>query len=92
MTDYLKRCIELAAASVARGRFAVGAIIVLGEEEISTGMSSTEIKHAPTAYAEMEAIRTGGSKTSGCTLYSSLDQETMTTWRIPNTMTSCLAI
>lgn len=73
---FLREAITLARANVARGGRPFGAVLVKDGAVVATGVNEIAATHAPTAHAELNAIR-AGSRTlgsadlSGCTVFSS---------------------
>lgn len=80
MTDneWMQRALELAAQAADEGEVPVGAVIVKGDQLISTGRNRRELGRNALAHAEIEAIHgaceaLGGWRLSGCTLYVTLE-------------------
>ncbi|PWN02283.1 nucleoside deaminase [Nocardioides silvaticus] len=76
--SWLSRAVELATANVASGGGPFGAVIVRGDELVSTGQNRVTRDLDPTAHAEVVAIRTacsvlGDFSLAGCTLYTSCE-------------------
>jgi len=77
--EYLDLAIEKSRESVNEGGFPVGAVVAVGGEVISTGISNGKILSDPSSHAEMVAIRKActeiGSRNLGKTaiLYSSME-------------------
>lgn len=74
---FLKRAIELAAESAAKGGFPAGAVIVKDGLVIGEGLSIGNILHDPTSHGEMDAIRNACKNIrsidlSGTVLYDSM--------------------
>lgn len=75
---YLQQAIDLAVANAEGGGGPFGAVIVKGEEMISTGQNHVTRDNDPTAHAEVTAIRSacatlGTFSLAGATLYSSCE-------------------
>ena len=75
---WLSHAIELATANVARDGGPFGAVIVRGDELVSSGQNRVTRELDPTAHAEVVAIRSactvlGDYSLSGCTLYTSCE-------------------
>jgi guanine deaminase len=75
---WLGRAIDLATANVAGGGGPFGAVIVRGDELVSTGQNRVTRDLDPTAHAEVVAIRTACTvladfSLAGCTLYTSCE-------------------
>ena len=75
---WLARAVDLAKANVASGGGPFGAVIVRGDELVSTGQNRVTRDLDPTAHAEVVAIRTactvvGDFSLAGCTLYTSCE-------------------
>jgi tRNA(Arg) A34 adenosine deaminase TadA len=60
--EIMKMAIELARKGYEESGFAVGAIIVKGDEIISQGINTSKKDSDPTAHAEIVAIRNAGKK------------------------------
>ena len=82
MKDYKPEYMDLAAKlsydNIDRGGGPFGAVIVRGDEIVSTGANSVTLDNDPTAHAEVNAIRNacrklGTFKLEGCTVYSSCE-------------------
>ncbi len=76
--SWLARAVELATANVAGGGGPFGAVIVRGDELVSSGQNRVTRDLDPTAHAEVVAIRAactvlGDFSLAGCTLYSSCE-------------------
>ena len=76
--DFMRMAIEHAAAAQASGEVPVGAVLVKGNEVISTGANKPIAAHDPTAHAEIEALRAGGRalnsyRLTDTTLYVTLE-------------------
>lgn len=74
----LIKIIELSKESVAKGGFPVGAIVLLNNEIIATGVSNGKQLNDATSHAEICAIREASKKLNkrdlkGATIYSSLE-------------------
>ena len=76
--DYIKRAIEIAKLSEAKGGCAIGAIVVLDGEIIAEGMSLAGVVHDVTQHGESSAIRQACEKLKdinldGCILYGTFE-------------------
>ena len=76
--DFMRIALEHAAAAQASGEVPVGAVLVKGNEVISTGANKPIAAHDPTAHAEIEALRAGGRalnsyRLTDTTLYVTLE-------------------
>ncbi len=74
----MRRAIELARESVARGGGPFGAVVARGEDVVGTGSNRVVESADPTAHAEVEAIRAAcralrTHDLSGCTLFTSCE-------------------
>ncbi|WP_183101002.1 nucleoside deaminase [Nocardioides pelophilus] len=77
-TTWLAHAVDLATANVAGGGGPFGAVIVRGDELVSTGQNRVTRDNDPTAHAEVVAIRSacsvlGDFSLAGCTLYTSCE-------------------
>ena len=77
-TEWMRRALGLASEAAAEGEVPVGAVIVKGDQLISTGRNRRELGKNALAHAEIEAINgacrvLGGWRLSGCTLYVTLE-------------------
>jgi tRNA(adenine34) deaminase len=75
---YMRRCLELARAALARGDVPVGAVIVDEDRIVGEGTESTRVLADPTAHAEVLAVRTAcqarhTTTLNGVTLYSTVE-------------------
>ncbi len=75
---WLAHAVELATANVEHGGGPFGAVIVRGDELVSTGQNRVTPELDPTAHAEVVAIRSacavlGDFSLAGCTLYASCE-------------------
>ena len=75
---WLAHAVELATANVAHGGGPFGAVIVRGDELVSSGQNRVTRDLDPTAHAEVVAIRSacsvlGDFSLAGCTLYTSCE-------------------
>lgn len=75
---WLAHAVELATANVAHGGGPFGAVIVRGDELVSSGQNRVTRDLDPTAHAEVVAIRSacsviGDFTLGGCTLYTSCE-------------------
>ncbi|MEV6604459.1 nucleoside deaminase [Kutzneria sp. NPDC051319] len=75
---WLDEAVRLASANVATGGGPFGAVIVRGDELISTGVNRVVPTLDPTAHAEVVAIReacqrVGDFRLTGCVLFSSCE-------------------
>ncbi|MEZ0578345.1 nucleoside deaminase [Nocardioides sp. MH1] len=75
---WLARAIELATSNVTHGGGPFGAVIVRGDELVSSGQNRVTRDNDPTAHAEVVAIRSacslvGDFSLAGCTLYTSCE-------------------
>lgn len=73
---YLREAIALAQANISKGGRPFGALVVLGDEVIATGVNEIQSTNDPTAHAELLAIRAAGRKLgspdlSECIVYAS---------------------
>lgn len=76
--EYMDIAARLSSDNVDNGGGPFGAVIVRGNEIISTGVNSVTSDNDPTAHAEVNAIRSacrklGRFKLEGCTIYSSCE-------------------
>ncbi len=76
--DFMRQALRLAAQAQQRGEVPVGAVLVLDERIIATGSNHPIRSHDPTAHAEIEALRAGGTalgsyRLTGTTLYVTLE-------------------
>jgi len=76
--SWLTRAVELATANVASGGGPFGAVIVRGDELVSSGQNRVTRDLDPTAHAEVVAIRSacsvlGDFSLAGCTLFASCE-------------------
>lgn len=74
--EHLREAIRLAKENAARGGRPFGAVLVMGDEVIATGVNEVLASHDVTAHAEMEAVRAactklGRSDLSGSVVYAS---------------------
>ena len=77
-SQWLARAVELAVANVTGGGGPFGAVIVRGDELVSTGQNRVTRDLDPTAHAEVLAIRSactvvGDFSLAGCVLYTSCE-------------------
>lgn len=75
---FLQQAIDMSAESVARGAFPVGAVLVVDNKVIATGVSDGKRAHDATSHAEIAAIRAasealGMRNLKTATLYSSME-------------------
>ena len=75
---WLRRCLELAAASAARGEVPVGAVVVMDGRMVAEAGNRCEELRSPIAHAELEALRgalaaCGAGRLPAATLYCSLE-------------------
>ena len=73
---YLHEAIELARANISKGGRPFGAVVVLDDEVIATGVNEILSTNDPTAHAELSAIRAasrklGSPELSECIVYAS---------------------
>jgi tRNA(Arg) A34 adenosine deaminase TadA len=73
--EFMWKAIEIAKESAKKGDYALGAVIVKGDEIISTGTTNLKHENDPTVHAEIVAIRNacrdmGVKYLEGCILYS----------------------
>lgn len=73
---YLREAIELARANISKGGRPFGALVVLDDEVIATGVNEILSTNDPTAHAELSAIRAasrklGSPNLSECIVYAS---------------------
>ena len=59
---FMQKAIELARQSAAQGDYALGAVIVKGDEIIAEGTTNVKHENDPTVHAEVVAIRTACRK------------------------------
>lgn len=79
---WMRRALELAAASARLGEIPVGAVIVEGDQIVAEAGNLKEANQDPLGHAEVIAIRRAAEKLgrwrlSGCTLYVTLEPCTM---------------
>ena len=77
-TTWLAHAVDLATANVERGGGPFGAVIVRGDELVSSGQNRVTRDLDPTAHAEVVAIRSaatvlGDFSLAGCTLFTSCE-------------------
>jgi tRNA(adenine34) deaminase len=77
-TIFLRRCLELAQASLEAGETPVGSLIVRGDEILGEGIEGVRTLFDPSAHAEVQAIRAAcrrqrSTDLSGCTLYTTVE-------------------
>lgn len=75
---WLTQAVDLAVANVAAGGGPFGAMVVRGDQALSTGVNRVTRDNDPTAHAEVVAIRTacttiGGFSLAGCVLFTSCE-------------------
>ncbi len=75
---WMLAALELARAAAAAGEVPVGAVVVQGGVEVGSGGNRREADRDPLAHAEMlalrqAAVRVGGWRLAGCTLYVTLE-------------------
>jgi len=75
---YMRRCLELARASLAQGDVPVGAVIVDGDRIVGEGTECTRALTDPGAHAEVRAIQAAcrvrqSTDLTGLTLYSTVE-------------------
>lgn len=58
--NFMRRALELAAATEAQGEVPVGAVLVQGEQVLAEGRNRPIEAQDPTAHAEIEALRAAG--------------------------------
>ena len=76
--DFMRRAIELAARARSRGEVPVGAVLVRDGTIVAEGANRPLEARDPTAHAEIEALRAGGTalgnyRLTGATLYVTLE-------------------
>jgi tRNA(adenine34) deaminase len=76
--DYMRLCLALAAQAQQHGEVPVGAVLVLAGRVIAEGSNCPIASHDPTAHAEIEALRAGGTalgsyRLTDTTLYVTLE-------------------
>ena len=76
--DFMRKAIELSIENVKNGGGPFGAVIVKDGEIVATGVNRVTANHAPTAHAEVSAIRAACQKLgtfdlSGCEIYTSCE-------------------
>src|SRR5580693_3964213 len=76
--DFMRQALLLAATAQQRNEVPVGAVLVLGERVIAAGSNRPVASHDPTAHAEIEALRAGGTalgsyRLNDTTLYVTLE-------------------
>jgi len=79
---YMRLALAEAEQALAENEVPVGAVIVQGERVIASAHNQREMRHDPTAHAEMIAItqaagHLGDWRLAGCTLYVTLEPCTM---------------
>lgn len=75
---HMRRCLELARASLEAGEVPVGSLVARGTEILGEGIESVKALLDPSAHAEVQALRAacrklGSLDLSGCTVYSSVE-------------------
>jgi tRNA(Arg) A34 adenosine deaminase TadA len=75
---FMREAIRLSIENVKNGGGPFGAVIVRGNDIISTGVNRVTSQHDPTAHAEVSAIRAACNKLgtfdlSGCDIYTSCE-------------------
>lgn len=75
---YMRQCLALAEAAMAKGEVPVGAMVVLQGRVLGEGMEATCESHDPTAHAEVLAVRAAcaAGRTrilQGATLYTTVE-------------------
>jgi tRNA(adenine34) deaminase len=76
--DFMRKALEQAHLAKARGEIPVGAVLVRGDEIISSGANCPISSNDPTAHAEVEALRAAGRalrsyRLTDTTLYVTLE-------------------
>jgi tRNA(adenine34) deaminase len=76
--DFMRLALEQAATAQVNGEVPVGAVLVRGDEVIATGANHPIASNDPTAHAEIEALRAGGTalgsyRLTDTTLYVTLE-------------------
>ena len=76
--DFMRVALEQAGAAAAAGEVPVGAVLVSSGTVIATGSNRPIAAHDPTAHAEIEALRAGGTalqsyRLTDTTLYVTLE-------------------
>ena len=77
-TYYMRLALYEAETAQRRGEVPVGALVVSGDEVLSSGFNSSVGDHDPTAHAEVVALRRAGAllknhRLPGCDLYVTLE-------------------
>src|ERR1022692_2573031 len=77
-TDYMRSALELAESAQAAGEVPVGAVVVKDGQIIGRGFNAPISRHAPSAHAEMLALRDaaqniGNYRLVGCELFVTLE-------------------
>ena len=77
-SQFMKKCLQLAAEAKASGKPGVGSVLVLNGHIIGEGIEGSPTLPAPLAHAEILAITDGMSKLnpanlSDCTLYTTVE-------------------
>lgn len=75
---YMRHCLALAEAALAKGEVPVGAMVVHEGRVLGEGVEATQALHDPTAHAEVLAVRSactaGHTRTlAGATLYTTVE-------------------
>jgi tRNA(adenine34) deaminase len=75
---FMARALEQARLAQAAGEVPVGAIVVLNDEVIATGINSPISSNDPTAHAEIQALKRAAHtlknyRLNGCSLYVTLE-------------------
>lgn len=76
--EFMQMAIDLSIDNVANGGGPFGAVIVRDDKVVATGVNRVTANHAPTAHAEVSAIRNacealGDFKLDGCKIYTSCE-------------------
>jgi tRNA(adenine34) deaminase len=59
--DFMQQALELAEQARKSGEVPVGAVLVRNDEIVARGFNRPIVSHDPTAHAEIEALRAGGT-------------------------------
>ena len=89
----MRLALDEARRAVAHADVPVGAVVMHDDKVIASACNERELRHAPTAHAEMLALRTaaehlGSWRLDGCTLYVTLEPCTMCAGAIINSRIS----
>ncbi|MGZ8571445.1 MAG: tRNA adenosine(34) deaminase TadA [Actinomycetota bacterium] len=75
---WMRRALELASSSQAHGDVPIGCVVARGGNELAAAGNERELRHDPTAHAEILALRAaagaiGSWRLDGCSLYVTLE-------------------